>query len=392
MVSSLWPPVVVGGAESYAARLATELRGRDHEVAVLTLGVDGADVVAQVHPWPYRLDAWATQPTWKRAVFHSADVYRRATVTAMSAAVERFAPDVVHTHAVQGLSTAALTTPATLGCPHVHSLHDYWLLCQRTTLRTRSGRACRRCSLCGIVSAVRRAALSRSGPDVYLAPSEAVAGQHAANAHISERLRVVHHPVDPAPVRRWTSHRDFAVTFGYIGQLTESKGVRTMLAAFAAHAATVRDTAAGRTRMLVAGTGPLASEVARHAEIGVEALGWVDASGKEDFFDAIDCLVVPSEWEEPAGLVVVEAAARGVPVIGADIGGIPEYVDPASRPLLFASGDSEALARMMSTISVRQARPVGSGVEHLATWTDHAALVVDAYADATARRRVGARS
>jgi glycosyltransferase involved in cell wall biosynthesis len=182
------------------------------------------------------------------------------------------------------------------------------------------------------------------------------------------------------------------VTFGYIGQLTESKGVRTMLAAFAAQAASARDTAARRTRLLVAGAGPLRSEVARHADIGVEALGWVDVDRREDFFDAIDCLVVPSEWEEPAGLVVVEAAARGVPVIGADIGGIPEYVDPASRPLLFASGDTEALARAMSTISIRQERAVGSGVEHLATWSDHVALVLDAYADASTRRQLGSRS
>ena len=54
MISSLWPPVVLGGAESYASALAEQLRARGGEVGVLTLGVGGADVVSTVSPWPYR--------------------------------------------------------------------------------------------------------------------------------------------------------------------------------------------------------------------------------------------------------------------------------------------------------------------------------------------------
>ena len=46
MVSNLWPPEVVGGAEQYASALAAHLRAAGHEVEVLTLGVDGPDVVA----------------------------------------------------------------------------------------------------------------------------------------------------------------------------------------------------------------------------------------------------------------------------------------------------------------------------------------------------------
>src|SRR5437588_12445535 len=60
MISSLWPPVVLGGAESYASALAEQLRARGGEVGVLTFGVGGADVVSTVSPWPYRLEAYAS--------------------------------------------------------------------------------------------------------------------------------------------------------------------------------------------------------------------------------------------------------------------------------------------------------------------------------------------
>ena len=67
MLSSLWPPAVLGGAEVYAEELSRHLRERGHEVGVVTLGVESDVVVASVPAWPYRLDQFASQPAWKRA-------------------------------------------------------------------------------------------------------------------------------------------------------------------------------------------------------------------------------------------------------------------------------------------------------------------------------------
>ena len=53
-----------------------------------------------------------------------------------------FRPDVVHSHVVQGMGVAALTEPGDAGLAHVHTLHDYWLLCQRNSMVQRDGTAC----------------------------------------------------------------------------------------------------------------------------------------------------------------------------------------------------------------------------------------------------------
>ena len=61
-------------------------------------------------------------------------------------------------------------------------------------------------------------------------------------------------------------------------------------------------------------------------------LGYISESEKERFFDEIDVLVIPSEWEEPAALVGTEAAARGIPTIVSDRGGIPELPEASVFP------------------------------------------------------------
>lgn len=154
MVSNLWPPEVLGGAEQMAASLAERLISNGHAVRAVSLGEsDCSDsdpaVVAVVKPFPYPIRDSGSQPAFRRAIFHLADLHRRATVRALDAAVAQFRPDVVHTHALQGLSTTALTFPSRRGLPHVHTVHDYWLLCQRNSLVRRDGTSCdERCFAC----------------------------------------------------------------------------------------------------------------------------------------------------------------------------------------------------------------------------------------------------
>jgi glycosyltransferase involved in cell wall biosynthesis len=161
------------------------------------------------------------------------------------------------------------------------------------------------------------------------------------------------------------------------------KGVRTLLAAFAR-------AALADARLAVAGNGPLAAEL--DAAAGVDALGWLDGPAKDEFFDSIDALVVPSQWPDPAPLVVNEARSRGIPVIGTTAGGIPELIDPANRTLLVAPGDDAALADAFARFAAAPDRYAVAAVAAPASWASHLDEIAAAYEDARALRARGARS
>src|SRR5664279_6507415 len=235
MVSNLWPPEIVGGAEQYASALAARLRTEGHHVDLVALGVEGPDVVRSVTPWPYPIQESGSQPAARRLLFHGIDVYNPRAGRAIDAVIEELAPDVVHTNAVQGLSSVALTRPSRRGIAHVHTLHDYWLLCQRNSMVHRDGRECDpRCRSCVGISWIRNEAIRRSPPGVVLAVSRAIADEHEQLAWTRSRMRVLYNPVEiVAGARVAPRGAERPLTFGFLGRLGIDKGVGTLLAAFA---------------------------------------------------------------------------------------------------------------------------------------------------------------
>jgi len=133
------------------------------------------------------------------------------------------------------------------------------------------------------------------------------------------------------------------VTVGILGQIAPHKGHGDAIEA-------MRALGAG-FRLLIAGNGD-ASYVTmlkqKSAELPVEFLGFV---GPLEFFEKIDILIVPS-WEEPFGIVLLEAMASGVPVIATDRGGPKEI----ARGTLVPPHDATTLAN-----AIRSVRP-GEGI------------------------------
>ena len=110
-------------------------------------------------------------------------------------------------------------------------------------------------------------------------------------------------------------------------------------------------------RLLIGGTGRadyVRSLKERARDLPVEFLGFVEPAG---FLDKVDILIVPS-WEEPFGIVVLEAMAAGINVIATDAGGPPEILEGGRAGLLVTPKDPGALAdavwRLISDERLRQ--------------------------------------
>ena len=133
----------------------------------------------------------------------------------------------------------------------------------------------------------------------------------------------------------------------YLGRIVPQKGLGWLLRALARVTAPVHLDVAGDGYELeamrhLAGSLGLRDRVTFH--------GWVPGGAVPDLMARARAVVFPSIWHEPAGLVSLEAAAYGRPVIASRVGGIPEYaLDAFAR--LVPPTDEAALAEAITALA-----------------------------------------
>jgi glycosyltransferase involved in cell wall biosynthesis len=95
---------------------------------------------------------------------------------------------------------------------------------------------------------------------------------------------------------------------------------------------------------------------------------------------AADLTVIPSLWYENSPMVIYESLLAGTPVLGAEIGGIPELIDPGKTGYLFAPGDPAALTDQAARHFARPAHERRGMRRHC---VDHAQahMVLDSHLD-----------
>ena len=129
--------------------------------------------------------------------------------------------------------------------------------------------------------------------------------------------------------------------FLFAGRLAPEKGVRTL----------VRAAVKAGVRLRVAGTGPLEAELRKMP--GADQVEWLGFCSGDALWEQVRnarAMVLPSELYENAPMSILEAYGSGVPVIGADIGGIPELID-TSTGWTFPSGDVDCLADRLTEVA-----------------------------------------
>ena len=339
LVNANGADVSAGGAERYTADLAAGLRDRGHDVHLLAAApprgaaVDVRTTVLHDTDW---------RDSIRRRVVNRAADLRAEPQSALVRAIERTAPDIVHTGTLPGITTAVWEVAARKDVPVVHTVHDYYLLCARTTLTRRDGSPCRRGTYCS----VRSRRLLRHGRFV----SQLIGvSSHMVDVHrgllTDATAHVVRHPLEPetASAPQWPPQ-----VLGYIGRLEREKGVGLLIGiapALRAEGLSVR----------VAGDGSLRSEVERSA---IDYRGVVHGENKRHFLESCDVGIVPSLWLEPGGppYSLLEWLAAGRTVLASSRGGLAE------TPALYSGVDTfeprpEALVEAVAKL--RAAAPVG---------------------------------
>lgn len=144
------------------------------------------------------------------------------------------------------------------------------------------------------------------------------------------------------------------VMLGFVGRVTEAKGLRTLAAALAK----LHDL---DWKFVLVGSGPFLPEWRKLTTQGgianriIEA-GFIPHEETPRYLAGLDILVLPSEtqpnWKEQFGRVIPEALACGAAVVGSDSGEIPKLLRVSGGGLVFPERDSDGLAAALRELIV----------------------------------------
>jgi glycosyltransferase involved in cell wall biosynthesis len=350
---------LVGGVERYISELTRRLQQEGHEVVPFSMADPCND------PTPYAgyfvsgiefFEPGRRAAPWRVAerVIYSQEAYRK-----IARLIEVVRPDVAHVHNIYHyLSPSVLVALRRYGVPIVMTLHDYKIVCPTYSFWVR-GQVCERCQggrfypcalrrcnhdsaaaslLCAVEATIHRAARLYEQVDVFVSPSRFLRQKHAEHGFAPSQFEVVPNFVNLADYTPRYDHEGYFLCFG---RLTAFKGVGTLLQAVAR--------LQPAAPLLIVGDGPARAGLeAQSAQLGlggkVRFLGHQSGQTLKGLVQGARFVVVPSEWYENCPYAVLESFALGKPVLAADIGGIPELVEPEVNGLLFPPGHAEALA------------------------------------------------
>ena len=325
-----------GGEDVVVQQEKTLLETRGHTVEVLT--ADNSSITGIT----------SRASTALAAIYSTRS---RARVEEKIAATE---PDLVHVHNFfPQLSPSVYYACRKSKLPVVQTLHNFRLICPNALL-FREGRPCEDCTgrlfawpgvihgcyrdsrvgtavLASMLTTHRLLGTWTNRVDAYIALSEFARTKLITGGVPANRLFVKPNCLIPDPGARNKS-ADFAL---FVGRLSPEKGVRTLLSAWAR--------LPGR-RLKIVGEGPLRNAVESAGNRNIELLGRRSSEAVLELIGAAAFLIMPSECYENFPRVIVEAFAKGVPVLGSRLGACEELIEDRRTGLLFRPGDAEDLA------------------------------------------------
>lgn len=121
----------------------------------------------------------------------------------------------------------------------------------------------------------------------------------------------------------------------YAGDIRKEKGIKTLIQAVEGLKEAV---------LYLVGQGPLAKDIVQTET--VKLIPWMRQSDLYNLMKKAKVVILPSEWEEAFGRILIESIANGTLAIGSDRGGIPEVLNN-EKDFIFESGNAEAISNRL---------------------------------------------
>lgn len=262
--------------------------------------------------------------------------------------LDDFKPEVVHLNNIHThLSPIIAELAHNRGIKVVWTLHDYKLLCPRYDCLRNGNDICELCfnedkSSCKTYKCMKDSTLAsligykeattwnrkrlEKCTDVFICPSKFMAQKMIQGGFTSKKLIPLCNFIDIDKCKKDTYEKENY--YCYVGRLSHEKGIKTLIKA------------AKKLpyKLVIIGGGPLSDELKNETtNANIEFVGYKQWDEIKEIVSKARFSVIPSEWYENNPLSIIEAQCLGTPVLGANIGGIPELIENGITGMIFTS-------------------------------------------------------
>lgn len=350
-----------GGSEKYYFDLAKLLQEHGHEVAFFTMK-DEKNIKTDCKEYFVENSDMNSKNPLKAFDI----IYSRKNKKVMEKALDEFKPDIVHLNNFQRQLSASIIKPIKKrNIPIVFTAHDLQAICPAIVMLDNEKNICEKCLRGKYVNCIKGKCVKNSGLksilgavegkyyrwkkiysrkiDKIIAPSEFYKLKLIQDGITENKIEALHNFINIEDYNVTIEDEGYAL---YYGRIIKEKGVLNLIKAFK----NIKN-----SKLYIAGDGPDIEKVKKYIHENnmddtVKLLGYLNSSQVKEYVRKARFIVVPSIWYENCPYSVLETLAMGKPIIGSNLGGIPELVKDNETGLIYKYNSVKELEEKMNDL------------------------------------------
>ncbi len=352
-----------GGSETYIFRLGACLESLGHEVQYFGMEHPNRIVGNRAEQYTKNMDFHGGSRISK-LFYPFKTIYSSDAKKKMLAVLKDFNPDVVHLNNFNYQLTPSVIyavekyrKASKRKVKIIYTAHDYQLVCPNHMMFNSSG-ICEKCANGGSVACIKgrciHSSLAKSAVgaaesalyrtlktykyiDTVICCSKFMKSVLDKNSVLAGKTVVMRNFIEK-PEKKEVQKENYAL---YFGRYSREKGIETIARA-------------KNINFICAGSGPMEDFI--NSRSNIKNIGFKSGEELEMLIRKAKCSVYPSIWYENCPFSVMESISLGTPVVGSDIGGLPELIENGKTGILFKSGSETDFENAVNSIMQNDAK------------------------------------
>ena len=354
---------IKGGSETYYFSLKKLLESKGHTVIDFSMKDVRNFESEYSNFFVNNVDYNAKQNILKKVIEGLKIIYSLEAKRKFEYLIKKTKPDIIHLHIFQHqISSSIIDVAIKYKIPLVYTAHDLKALCPNYKMLN-NHEICEKCknnkyfnctkykcikdsiikSLIGTIEAqFNKCRKTYNKINYIITPSEFYRNKFIEFGYAPEKVVTIPNFLDKETI-------DYDILYNqkyflYFGRLSEEKGILTLIKVFEK-----KD-----LHLKIVGIGPLKEKIQKYINDNniknIEMLGFKSGRELYTIVGNAKAVILPSEWYENGPYSAIETLKLGIPLIGSDLGGIPELIEDSKNGFIFKHANVEDLNKCINKI------------------------------------------